>query len=97
MYKLNLDPEGYLLSISYEPGGVEAGEPAIDTLAGLDLEGNRISAHRWDGEKLILDKEKLAAIDAEKDKREEIENRPSFQEQIRADVDYIAAMTGVNL
>lgn len=64
MYRLNLDPDGYLLSISIDAGGVEEGAPALDTLEGLDLSGERIGAYRWDGTRLVLDEDKLDAITA---------------------------------
>ncbi len=64
MYHLNLDPDGYLLGIGYEPNGVEPGTPAVETLEGLDLTGERIRAHRWDGAKLVLDADRLAEMAA---------------------------------
>lgn len=82
MYKLNLDTEGYLLSIDHRPDGVEAGEPAIDTLAGLDLEGDRISAHRWDGQRLVLDEARLADVTAAEDMETDAEEVKMLEEAL---------------
>lgn len=62
-YYLNLDAEGYLLSVSK----TNTGGPAVDTLEGLDLSGCRIGAHRFDGTQLILDEERLAQLKAEEE------------------------------
>lgn len=60
MYYLSLDKDGYLLSVSLTGDG-----PAVETLDGLDLSGNRIGAYRWDGDALTLDTEQLARLEAE--------------------------------
>ena len=67
MYWLNIDEGGYVLSVAQTP--IEG--PCIESLDGLDLSGHRIGAHRWDGEKLVLDEDKLAALDAEAAAREQ--------------------------
>lgn len=92
MYQLNLNPEGYLLSISYAMGGVDEGVPSLDTLEGLDLSGERIGAYRWDGEKLVLDEDKLAAIEATEASRI-AEADISTTDRIEAQVYYTAIMT----
>lgn len=55
----NLDNNGYALSVSKTPvsGGVKY------DASGLDLSGDRLRAHRWDGEKLILDETRLAELE----------------------------------
>jgi len=58
---LNLDKDGYLLSIS----STNTGGPSVDTLEGLDLSGNRLGAHRWNGSGLVLDEDKLAQTETE--------------------------------
>ncbi len=63
MYYLNLDPAGWLLSVSAVP---MPGCPAVGTLEETDLSGCRIRAYRWDGAALVLDKERLAALEAER-------------------------------
>jgi hypothetical protein len=97
MYYLNLDENNYLLSVATVGGGVEVD---ID-LNKYDLTGHRISAHKWNGETLIFDGDKFAEIEAEKAAKvaeaEAKSAQPTETEQLRADVDYIAAMTGVEL
>ena len=61
MLYLKLDKDGYLLSVSRKP---TAG-PAVESLEDFDLSGHRIEAHRWDGEQLVLDEDKLATLEAE--------------------------------
>lgn len=60
MVHLNLDEDGYLLSASYTP----TGGPWVASLAGFDLAGHRLRAHRWDGTALVLDETRLAELDA---------------------------------
>ena len=67
-YYLNLDAEGYLLSVSK----TNTGGPAVEDLEGFDLSGCRIGAHRFDGTQLILDEERLAHLKTE----EEATTRP---------------------
>lgn len=93
MFYLNLDENNYLLSVATVGGGIEA---EID-LANYDLSGGRIRAYKWDNNTLIFDAEKFAEIEAEKPNQEEAETTPTEMEQLRADVDYIAVMTGVEL
>lgn len=57
-YFLNLDEEGYLLSVASIGGGTEA---EID-LSKYDLSGDRISAHKWENKKLVFDEAKHAEI-----------------------------------
>lgn len=66
MYYLNLDENNYLLSVAKVGGGIEAD---ID-LAEYDLTGDRIRAHKWDGESLIFDADRFAEIEAEKEEQE---------------------------
>ena len=92
MIYLNIDENNYLLSIAKVGGGIEA---EID-LAEYDLTGDRIRAHKWENDTLIFDADKYAEIQAEKEAEQEQE-QPTEIEQLRADVDYIAVMTGVEL
>lgn len=62
MIHLNLDADGFLLSASY----TSTGGPKVESLAGFDMAGHRLRAHRWDGKKLVLDKTRLAELDAAK-------------------------------
>lgn len=70
MKYLNLDAEGRLLSVSDIPF---KGCVACD-VDGFDFSGHRVLAYRFDGEKLVLDEDKLAELDAEKASAEEAEN-----------------------
>lgn len=67
MMFLNLDENGYLLSVAEVGGGIEAD---ID-LTEYDLTGDRIRAHKWDGESLIFDADRYAEIEAENAEQEE--------------------------
>lgn len=67
MIFLNLDENNYLLSVATVGGGIEA---EID-LTEYDLTGDRIRAHKWDGENLIFDADRFAEIEAEKEEQEE--------------------------
>lgn len=62
MIKLNLDNENYLLSVATVGGGIEADIG----LEAFDLTGDRIRAHKWDGENLVFDADRLAEIEASK-------------------------------
>lgn len=93
MIYLNLDENNYLLSIATVGGGVAA---EID-LDNYDLSGDRIRAHKWEDNTLIFDADRYAEIEAEKAVEEEAEKQPTEMEQMRADIDYIAIMTGIEL
>ena len=80
---LNLDPDGYVLSVSK----TNTGGPVVKKLDGLDLSGRRIEAHRWDGKKLILDEEKLAQIEAEDTPEPEVPGDKPSQEDRIADLE----------
>ena len=70
MYYLNLDEDGYLLSV-YTLGESETGPadaPALESLDGLDLSGSRIRAYRWDGSALSFDEERYEAVSAAQEK-----------------------------
>lgn len=77
IYYLNLDKNNYLLSVATVGGGIEAD---ID-LASFDLTGNRIRAHKWDGENLVFDAERLAEIEAEKEEQKP-EQKPTEEKSV---------------
>ena len=80
-YYLNLDAEGYLLSVSK----TNTGGPAVENLEGLDLSGYRIGAHRFDGTQLILDEERLVQLKSEEEataRPDEPVDKPSQEERI---------------
>lgn len=52
MFYLNLDENGYLLSVSKTK---TSNSPFIKSLKGLDLSGDRINCYRWDGDTLVFD------------------------------------------
>lgn len=95
MIYLNIDENNYLLSIAKVGGGIEA---EID-LTEYDLTGDRINAHKWENDTLIFDADKYAEIQAKKEAEQEQaqSTEPTEIEQLRADVDYIAIMTGIEL
>lgn len=93
MIYLNIDENNYLLSVATVGGGIEA-EINLDK---YDLTGDRIRAHKWENDTLIFDADRYAEIEAEKEEQEEIPDAPTETEQLRADIDYIAVMTGVEL
>lgn len=66
MYFLNVDENGYLLSISRVGGGIEA---EID-LKNYDFTRDRIRAHKWDGETLVFDADRYAEIEAKNAEKE---------------------------
>lgn len=93
MIFLNLDKNNYLLSVAKIGGGIKA---EID-LSEYDLTGEKIRAHKWDGKTLIFDAERYAEIEAEKEAQKLITAEPTEMEQLRADIDYLAVMTGIEL
>ena len=93
MIYINIDENNYLLSVATIGGNIEAD---ID-LTDYDLTGDRIKAHKWESDTLIFDAERYAEIEEENKHPKEAETIPTEIEQLRADVDYIAVMTGVEL
>lgn len=69
MIYLNLTEDNYLRGITFgpepKPDEEESLPPHIKDLAGVDLGGIRMGAYRWDGEKLTLDEDRLAALEKE--------------------------------
>ncbi len=57
---LGIDENNYLLYVASIGGGIEA----EIGLAEYDLSGDRIRAHKWDGEKLTFDADRYAEIEA---------------------------------
>lgn len=89
MYYLNLDDEGYLLGVS----ATDTGGPGVESLEGLDLSGYRIKAHRWDGEKIVLDEEILAALEKEEAREKVYARAEQLRAALRAtDSDVVAAV-----
>ena len=69
LYFLHLDENGYLLSI-YER--TEGEGPHLYSLDGYDFSGDRLSAYRWDGERLIFDAARYAALQSDAEIREKL-------------------------
>lgn len=66
MYYLTLDENGYLKGYAYD-GSEELipDLPAVESLDGLNLEdANHMNSYHWDGEKLTLDEDRLAELQA---------------------------------
>lgn len=78
IYQLNVDENGYLLSIATIGGGIEA---EID-LANYDFTGDRIRAHKWDGKTLVFDAERYAEIEAEQAETEPTPARTSVYDEL---------------
>lgn len=93
MIYLNIDENNYLLSVATVGGGIVAD---ID-LAEYDLAGDRIRAHKWENDTLIFDADRYAEIEVETKAQQAETEKPTEMEQLRADVDYIAVMTGIEL
>ena len=62
MYYLNLDNDGYVLSVFLSP--LPEAAPGIESLDGYDLSGWRMLAHRYEDGALVLDEERLAELEA---------------------------------
>lgn len=90
---LKIGDDGYLLGVYSLPDGVTQREnpPFVETLDGLNLEGYRIKAHRWDGEKLVLDEDRLAELEAEEAAKKVSAISPV--DRMEAQVYYTAMMT----
>lgn len=97
MIYLNLDKNNYLLSVATIGKGIGA---EID-LSAFDLSGQRIRAHKWENDTLIFDAEKWAKLVAENEAEAAAilteSEQPTELEQLRADVQRIAEVTGVEL
>lgn len=83
MFYLNIGPDGYLRSVSTTP---VTGCPAIETLAGLDLSGCRMCAYHWTGSALVLDEDRLRALE---------EERSGLEKEMQDDQTRAAAMAEV--
>lgn len=66
MMYLNLDENNYLLSVASVGAGVKA---EID-LAGYDLAGAKIRAHKWENDALVFDAERWEEIKAQSETTE---------------------------
>ncbi len=91
MIFLNIDENNYLLSVATVGGGVEVD---ID-LTEFDLSGDRIRAYKWEDNTLFFDADRYAEIEAENEQT--AETQPTELEQLRADVDYIAILSNIEL
>lgn len=89
MFYLNLDDNGYLLSISK----IKTNVPSVESLDGLDLSGYRINAHRWTGSELVFDEERYAEIETEIQAAAEAASAPTQLDRIEAQATYTAMMT----
>ena len=94
MLYLNLDADGYLLSVSATE---QPDAPALESLERLDLSGARINAHRWTGSGLVLDEERLARLLAEEAETRAGEEQPTLEERNRADIDFLLIMGGYDI
>lgn len=88
MVYLNLDDDGYLLSVSK----TKTSGPRVKSLGDADLSGYRIGAYKWDGETLVFNEDKLAEIEAAESVASEYQE-PSQLDRIEAQVVYTAMIT----
>lgn len=91
MYLLNLDPEGYLLSV-YQSNVDPEDTPHVETLDDLDLSGSRINAYRWDGQALVFDEARYTEI-VSAEQEAAAKQEVSQADRIEAQVYYTAMMT----
>lgn len=85
---LVLDENEYLCGTLFNPNGLDAAPdlPFVDSIDGFDLSGNRIFAYRWDGEKLVLDEERLTELLSEQDQAEAEMRRIMRKEAARFEI-----------
>ena len=93
IYYLYIDKNNYLEAIATVGEGIKANLEFSD----YDFSGGRLNAYKWENDTLIFDADRYAEIEAENKVQKEAETSPTKLEQLRADVDYIAVMTGVEL
>lgn len=89
MIYLDIDDRGYLRSVFTRQIAEDEPElslPHLDSLDGLDLSGNRIFAYYWDGEKLVLDENRLAELEEEQHQEDTRHERIIRKESARAEV-----------
>lgn len=94
MYFLTLDEDNYLTGWSRVYDTVDdppENMPALETLDEKMLADTSMMAYRWDGEKLVLDEERLARI---KEDEENLAAAPTLEERNRADIDFLLIMGG---
>lgn len=88
----NLDNNGYALSASKTPvsGAVEY------DASGLDLSGERLRAHRWDGEKLILDETRLAELEQQSAAAQQTIEKAMYDAAVRQEIQAALLSAQVN-
>ena len=85
---IKVDPEGRITS-----GWSDGLLPGRDTSNAVLLTEDGIPLYRWDGERVVRRSEE----EVQADRAAVPPPAPSAQEQLRADVDFLAAMQGVTL
>ena len=79
MYYLNLDENGYLLSIA----ATEMPDcPTVESISAYDFSGYRIMAYRWTGEELVLDEEKLKELEKAEQKAKDREKIAKLKDKL---------------
>lgn len=100
---LNLDSEGYLLSVCSLPQNDDIAEtqmPSMNLTDDYDFSGVRINAYYWDGEALVLDEDRLAELETEQQQAErefERNNRKSFARSEITDAILTAAINTLDV
>lgn len=89
MWYLQTDENGYLQGVSWgpEPDGPTP-LPYVESLEGLDLSGVRMRAYQWDGEKLSLDRTRLAELE-DRERRGEKQELIAERKAMLAATDYV--------
>ena len=83
-YDLGLDENNYLTYISSVGDG-----PCIESLDGYDFSGCRLQAHRWNGETLVFDEVRYAALAQEETQQAAQEQIAEYRRQLRQTDDVV--------
>lgn len=88
----NLDDNGYVLSASKTPTVGAVGYDA----SGLDLSGDRLRAHHWDGEQLILDETRLAELEQQSAATQQTIEKAMYDAAVRQEIQAALLTAQVN-
>lgn len=100
MIYLDIDERGYLRSVFTRQVSEDEPElslPHLDSLDGYDLSGNRIFAYYWDGEKLVLDEDKLAELEEEQSQEDTQYERMIRKESARVEITDAVLTATINI
>lgn len=83
MLYLSFDKDGYFEAVTYRDEE-QPGVPGVEALGDLDCTSPYAHAYKWDGEKLVLDGDKLARIKAEEKKQADEKEREAALKEVQA-------------